>query len=269
MKLKSLGVQTDLFFRRFDGEVLEKESYIVIRTPKNPGYRWGNFLVFEHPPKADDLEKWKAIFAKEIGIPPHYNHFVFAWDNLQGEVGVIQPFIDAGFKLEKTSVMTAKSVNPPAKLNQKCMIRTFTNDDWQDWIELELAMNQANPADNRESDGGFRDYLKHKADEYQEMIEAGLGQWFGAYVDGCLASSLGLFVWEKLGRFQMVATHPEFRRLGLAGTLVFYAAQQGLTTMGAETLVMCADPNYVAINIYESVGFETTEHLVGVDWHEK
>ena len=269
MQLKSVGIQTDLLFRRFEGEVIEKENYLVIRTPKNPGYRWGNFIVFPEAPQDGDLEKWKHIFSKEIGNLPNTTILCFGWDDTEGNVGMIQPFLDAGFKLAKTSVMTAQNVNPPPKLNNTCLIRTFTENDWQDWIDLEIAMNKAEPEHLRENDdAGFRNYLQGKVNEYQAMIEAGLGQWFGAFVDGELASSLGLFVWEKLGRFQMVATHPKFRRQGLAGTLVYHAAQKGFNEMGAETLVMCADPDYVAIKIYESVGFKTTETIVGLDWHE-
>jgi ribosomal protein S18 acetylase RimI-like enzyme len=269
MQLKSLGIQTDLLFRRFEGEVIEKENYIVIRTPKNPGYRWGNFIVFQKPPESGDLDYWKTIFTKEIGMPPVYNHFVFGWDDSQGNVGVIEPFLEAGFKLEKTSVMTAQSINPPPKVNPHCTIHTFTKNDWQEWIDLEIAMNNAQEDNKETDDQGFRNYLEGKVSEYQRMIEAGLGQWFGAYVDGELASSLGLFIWKNLGRFQMVATHPKFRRQGLARTLVYHAAQKGFTEMGAETLVMCADPDYVAIKIYESLGFKVTESIVGVDWHEK
>ncbi len=270
MQLKSLGIQTDLLFRRFEGEVIEKENYIVIRTTKNPGYRWGNFLVFREAPKDGDLEKWKHIFSKEIGTPPLYNHFVFGWDDTKGNLGIIQPFLDTGFKLEKTSVMTAQNVIPPPKLSTACEVRTFTENDWQDWIDLEVAMNNAEPEHSRENDdAGFRNYLQGKVNEYKAMINAGLGQWFGAFVDGELGSSLGLFVWDKLGRFQMVATHPKFRRQGLAGTLVYHVAQKGFNEMGAETLVMCADPDYVAIKIYESVGFKTTETIVGLDRHDK
>jgi ribosomal protein S18 acetylase RimI-like enzyme len=268
MKLQSLGYQTELLFRRFEGEVLERQDYLVLHTPRNPGYRWGNFLIFEGPPKPGDLERWKALFAKEIGTPPAYTHLVFAWDSTNGETGAIESFIEAGFKLETTSVMTARNVTPPPKLNQDCTIRTFTKDDWAAWIELEVAMNEAQESD-REDEQGFRSYIEGKVKEYQGLIEAGLGQWFGAYLNGELTSSLGLFVWNKLGRFQMVATHPNYRRLGLAGTLVYQVARKGFEDMGAETLVMCADPDYVAIKIYESVGFRTTETMVGVDWHEK
>ncbi|MFK7803354.1 MAG: GNAT family N-acetyltransferase [Anaerolineae bacterium] len=268
MELKSLGYQTELLFRSFEGEVVDKEDYLVIQTPKNPGYRWGNFLLFPNPPQSGDLEKWKVVFAKEIGKPPKYNHFVFTWDGVDGDVGEINQFLEAGFEIEKTAVMTATQVNPPAKVNHDCFIRPFTADDWPEWVELHVVMNQGEPEEDREddSDGGFSRYLWRKADEYQRMIEAGQGQWFGAFVDGRLASSMGLFVWDKLGRFQMVDTHPDFRRRGLAGTLVYEVAQKGFNEMGAETLVMCTDPDYVALKLYESVGFKSTETMVGLEW---
>lgn len=270
MKLKSLGHQTELLFRSFEGEVVEKENYLVVRTPKNPGYRWGNCLLFSNPPKLGDLETWKAIFAAEIGIPPAYNHFVFLWDGLDGDLGEIEPFLAAGFRVEKTTVMTAKKVNPPPKVNRDCTIRPFTADDWSAWLKFRVDMNAAAPAEEKEddTDGGFSRYLWGKVGEYQRMIEAGQGQWFGAFVEGQLASSMGLFVWGKLGRFQMVDTYPDFRRQGLAGTLVYEVACKGFNEMGAETLVMCADPDYVALKIYESIGFKSTETMVGVGWHQ-
>lgn len=266
MKLKSLGYQTELLFHNVEGEVVERPHYLVLRTPSNPGYRWGNYVIFAEPPKAGDLERWKEIFAKEIGTPPTYTHLVFAWDTTDGQVGVVEPFLEAGFKLERTAVMTAQRVIPPPKLNHDCTLRTFSKDDWEAWAALEMATHT--PETQHGENQGFRSYLEGKVSEYQGMIEAGLGQWFGAYLNGELASSLGLFVRNKLGRFQMVATHPSYRRLGLAGTLVYHASQKGFEEMGAETLVMCADPDYVAIKIYESVGYRTTDSMVGVDWHE-
>ena len=52
MNIQSLGYRTDLFFPRFDGEVTDRGDYIVIRTPSNPTYHWGNFLLFNQPPVA-------------------------------------------------------------------------------------------------------------------------------------------------------------------------------------------------------------------------
>lgn len=46
---------------------------------------------------------------------------------------------------------------------------------------------------------------------------------------------------------------------GLAGTLVHHVSRFGFDELGAETLVMVADPEYLAIRVYRSVGFEDTE----------
>ncbi len=60
-------------------------------------------------------------------------------------------------------------------------------------------------------------------------------------------------------------THPDFRRLGLAGTLVCRAGRHGLAEPGVSRLVMVADPGYPAIRLYESLGFSRTEDQVGFE----
>ena len=62
-----------------------------------------------------------------------------------------------------------------------------------------------------------------------------------------------------LARFQAVETHPDARGRGLAGTLVHHVSRYGFDTLGAETLVMVADPEYLAIRLYRSVGFSDSE----------
>ncbi len=42
----SLGYRTDLFVRAFDGVVEDRGRHIVVRTPSNPGFWWGNFLLY-------------------------------------------------------------------------------------------------------------------------------------------------------------------------------------------------------------------------------
>ena len=90
--------------------------------------------------------------------------------------------------------------------------------------------------------------------------EDGQGQWFGAFLGDRLVSSMGLIrAGEGLARFQEVLTHPDARGRGLAGTLVHHVSRFGFDELGVETLVMVADPDYLAIRIYRSVGFEDTE----------
>ena len=107
------------------------------------------------------------------------------------------------------------------------------------------------------------DYLPFataKAATERGLVEAGHGGWWGAYVDGRLVATMGLLrAGDGLARFQSVETHPDFRGRGLAGTLVHRVSGYGFDELGARTLVMVADPDYLAVRIYRSVGFADTE----------
>jgi predicted GNAT family acetyltransferase len=71
---------------------------------------------------------------------------------------------------------------------------------------------------------------------------------------------MGLFrAGSGLARFQSVETRPEARGRGLAGTLVHHVSGYGFAELEARTLVMVADPAYLAIRVYRSVGFAETE----------
>lgn len=63
----------------------------------------------------------------------------------------------------------------------------------------------------------------------------------------------------ELARYQTVATHPDFRGRGLASSLVFAAGQFGIDVLGAQTLVIVADPQHRAIGIYRALGFTEVE----------
>ena len=54
MDVKSLGYKTDLIFPAFDGEIVDRGDYLVVRTPSNPYFYWGNFLLFPRPPAEGD-----------------------------------------------------------------------------------------------------------------------------------------------------------------------------------------------------------------------
>ena len=104
---------------------------------------------------------------------------------------------------------------------------------------------------------------------YRKMAQAGLGAWFGAFLENQLVADLGLFFEAGVGRFQQVETHPDFRRRGICGTLVYHSSRFGFEKMEARTLVMVADEHYHAARIYESVGFRPKERQVGLDWWDK
>jgi GNAT superfamily N-acetyltransferase len=275
MPIQSLGFATDAMLRAFTGYISETPSYTSIKTPSNPTFRWGNMLIYPQAPQAGDLERWQADFEREF---PQAQHRLFGWDDPQGAAGAAQAFAEAGYRVDFFEVLTAQAVNPPPKLNTACEIRPLVSErDWQAAILLSLAVNAAEPADRYEGPG-YREYLEKRSLERQAMVAAGWGQWWGAFIDGQLASSLGLFakdgVFRGIARFQDVATHPDFRRRGLCGTLVYRVSQQALAQshdlgndLGNDlTLVMVADPDDVAIAIYQSVGFQRSERQAAAEW---
>lgn len=265
MNIRSLGYRTDLFFPRFDGEVLDQGEYIVIRTPSNPSFHWGNFLLFDRPPAAGDLDRWRRLFADEIGTPPTVTHLAFGWDSTAGETGDIEPFLDAGLRVMALVVLTAQAVQPPPKVSSEIIIRPLREDwEWESATESQIAC--------RSSEYSREEYTPFKTRQmtrYREMTKAGLGEWFGAFLDNRVAGDLGVFAQDGVGRFQSVGTHPDFRRRGICGTLVYEAAQYAFQNLGAKTLIMAADEEYHAAKIYESVGFVPTEHQIGMDWWEE
>ncbi len=256
--IQSLGYKTDLFFRGFEGEILERDDYTVIRTSKNPTFRWGNFLLFKRPPTNADLELWQAAFALEH---PEAPHIAFGWDDPEN-TGDVTAFIKAGFEFDQSIVMSARTVHTPPKINSDCQIRILEQSDWLAWIDMECAVNDALPESEREG-SGYRIFVQRKGAEFERMSAAGHGSFWGAFLEDNLVASLGLFFWQDVGRFQWVATHPEYRRRGLCGTLVHHVAKLGLERV--ETLVMVADPEYVAAGIYESIGFKATQKQFGLE----
>jgi predicted GNAT family acetyltransferase len=112
----------------------------------------------------------------------------------------------------------------------------------------------------------FREFAIRKVETNRGLVAAGHGSWFGAFLDGRLVSQMGLFAASPgLARFQSVETHPDFRGRGLAGTLVHHVSRYGFDQLGAQTLVMVADPEYLAIRIYRAVGFADTESQLQVE----
>jgi ribosomal protein S18 acetylase RimI-like enzyme len=254
MQLRSLGRLTDLIFSRFQGEVLDRGAYLVIRTPSNPSFHWGNLLVFEAPPTADSLAEWNALFKKEMRDLP-LKHTLFTWEGPAPQESVLTLFTGEGFEFDEGVVLAAKKVNPPPKVNPEIKIRALeTPSEWNQAIELQVAAR-----DPKYEEGYHRLFKERQFVQYQAMKQAGMGHWFGAFLGEKLVGDLGVFKSGNLARYQNVSTHPDYRRLGICGTLVYETAKLTLQDPKTETLVMEADNHYHAARIYESVGFRPVE----------
>lgn len=258
VEVHSLGYLTDLMIRALEGtHVDDRGEYLVIRTPANPNYWWGNFLLLSAPPRAGEADRWLAKFAAEF---PEARHVTLGIDVT--EAGAVDPteLLAKGFRLERSAVLTAREVHEPPRPNQKATVRELAgDDDWRQAADLRAVISEGLP-------GADADFLLARIAAERALTEDGHGSWFGAFVDNKLLAQLGLITdGSGIARFQNVEAHPAARRQGLAGTLVWRAAQHGLSALGARTLVMVADPHDVAIRVYRSVGFADAETQIGFE----
>jgi RimJ/RimL family protein N-acetyltransferase len=264
MEVRSLAFRTDLALLRLAGsEVEDRGSHIVVRTPNNPGYRWGNFYLLARPPRPDEVEAIVAAYDADF---PRSSHRAFGVDGTGDQREALAPLTSVGLRVDRATVMTATSVHPPPRPNTEAAYRPLTSDDdWAQSVEVSVAVDE----DENEEEG-YLAFATQRARDDRALCEAGHGTWWGAFVDGRLASVMGLVdAGEGLARYQSVQTHPQFRGRGMAGTLVHRVATYGFDEMGARTLVMVADPDYLAIRVYRSVGFDGTETQTQLEQRER
>lgn len=58
MSIASLGFRTDLMLLCLQGsQVDDRGDQLVVRSPHNPGYWWGNFVLFHDPPGVIDVQR--------------------------------------------------------------------------------------------------------------------------------------------------------------------------------------------------------------------
>ncbi len=260
MQIQSLGYRTDLLFARFDGVLTDRGQYLVVATPGNPDFHWGNFLLFAKPPVAGDEDRWPLLFRQEFARNPLVKHIALGWQNTQDPKAEGDAFVKKGFDTHTSVVLTTSSPRMPPKFDREVSVRTLrTGSEWEAATQLQIDVRD--PIFKLENYTAFKHAQMLR---YQKMSEQGLGHWFGAYLGSRLVGDLGLFLDQGLARFQNVSTHPDFRRRGICGRLVYEAATLGMQVMGAKTLVMVADASYHAARIYESVGFTPTERQAGV-----
>ena len=254
MDVRSLSFRTDLALNALAGSVVEdRGTRIVVRTPSNPAWHWGNYWLLDRAPAADEVDALLAAYDADF---PEGTHRALGVDGTGDRRDALAPFVEAGFEVDVSTVMTATSVHPPPRPNTTAELRPLTTDeDWAARVEVSAAVN-AGEYPHEE----YVAFATRKAEAERGVAEAGHGAWWGAFVDGRLATSMGLVrAGGGLARFQSVETHPDFRGRGLAGTLVHRVSGYGFDDLGARTLVMVADPDYLAIRIYRSVGFAGTE----------
>jgi ribosomal protein S18 acetylase RimI-like enzyme len=256
VRVNSLGFRTDLMLRILEGsEVADHGEYLTVRSPANPTFWWGNFLLMPEPALRDDAGLWISRFAEAVPGAEHVALGVDGAEEAGGTAAEMAVYRGAGFQIERSTVLTATALREPPHRNDAALCRPLeTEDDWRQAFELRMACTEGGEP------SGAREFTERRIADARRLTGAGHGRCFGAFCDGRLMAQLGVFSdGAGLARYQNVETHPAARRQGLAGTLVYHAGLYAFGALGARTLVIVADPDYSAIRIYRSAGFADQE----------
>lgn len=254
--VQSLAHQTDLLISRFRSQIEDRGPYLVIKTPENPSFHWGNYLLFPEPPETGDRQRWPELFRREFPDPQAVRHIAFSWDS--PESGNASAFIPDGYRLETTVALSTNRPLLPPRAHPDVTVRTLTHDhEFAAALDLQVACRD--PIFSFES---YREFRQRQTVLYRQMIARNYGQWFGAFLEDKLVADLGVFHADGVARYQSVSTHPDHRCQGICGRLVHDAGQHALQNFpGVHTLVMVAESDRQAARVYQSCGFHPHETI--------
>ncbi|MEK8033536.1 GNAT family N-acetyltransferase [Ideonella sp. DXS29W] len=258
------GWRTDFLLHRVGGEVIERDDCVVVRTPSNEGFYWGNCLMIPETPSNADLPYWLRRFEEEVALGrPGVRHVAIAVNSAVPDPGVVSAWLDAGFEFVETATLRLRPDQlrswPAPELQPAPQLRPI---DFDREIPRFVALQSADPQGHEPE--GYRRFREAQMHRFAQVHAAGLGDWFGLWCGDELVADCGLLRDGALGRFQNVLVHPRWRRRGLCRALVQAVSRWGFERWGLTELIMCADPDDVAIRIYQSVGFEVFDHEWGL-----
>jgi ribosomal protein S18 acetylase RimI-like enzyme len=251
MHVTSLGFRTDLALLTASGSTVEdRGTHLVVRTPANPTYYWGNFLLLAEAPVPGGEREVVGAFHTEFPEARHVSIGIDAPDLSQGSRAAFEA---AGLVVDVASVLTASELQPPREVDGE--VRALASEaDWESRARLSFAIEE------RDDEETHLRFARGRNVQEQSLVADGRGTRFGVLVDGEVVSTAAVFITEPgVARFQSVETHPDHRRKGLAAAAVHAAGRHALEHLGARTLVIVADDDGEAIGIYRRLGFADTE----------
>lgn len=115
----SLGYRTDLMVRVLEGsEVVDHFGYVTVRTPANPDFWWGNFLLLPARAAQGEAGQWLSLFTAEF---PAAAHVALGLD-ITGDTGTdLADFVAAGLDVQRETVLTAPALGAPPHPNRAAL----------------------------------------------------------------------------------------------------------------------------------------------------
>ena len=246
----SIAFATDLVARGAEGGVVEPaDGYRIVRTPANPAFRWGNFLLADAGAELRDPGLWARRHRDAF---PDLDFVAVGIDDADAQLDE-RAWLTAGFEVERSVVLRAPVARVRARDDDVEELRGDA--DWDDVLGIAL--------DEGSDEPGYADFERRRTGAERAACEAGSAVWLGLREGGRIVGALGVLPAPGgIARYQNVMTRTAFRRRGIAGRLVRAGADVAADRWRCTELVIVADADGPAIGLYRRLGFQDAETQV-------
>jgi GNAT superfamily N-acetyltransferase len=243
----SPGWATDLAILELTGSALEdRGTHLLIRTPDNPDFHWGNCVFVTDEDAVDDAGRWVKTF--QSAFP----------DATWVAIGLVRmpdsrdAWADQGVDLEPDDVLTTRALPRQTPLADGYTVRRLDGHDWKQSVALSMAENLRT---GKYDPSTHERFAQGKARMQRGLSERDVGARFGAFADDVLVADLGIVCCGTTARYQSVGTDEAHRRRGLASHLLAVAGRWA-ADHGCDQWVIVTEPTNPAGGVYRSLGFE-------------
>ena len=247
MRELPLAWATGLMVLEYGGSTVEdRGDHLIVRTPRNPTFHWGNCLLVTDAGLVEDAKRWIREFEIEF---PSATWTAIGLPRLPTDEGA---WTELGLELGLDDVLVAQTSPRRTPLPSGYSVRRIAGDDWEQVVGLALAENERSGQSEAPS---YERFERARRQSDRELSAQDLAGFFGAFAGDALAASLGIVRCGTTARYQNVMTDAAHRRRGLASHLLGVAAGWA-GARGCDRWVIVTESTNPAGRVYRSVGFE-------------
>ncbi len=247
-----VGWSTDLaVLHRSGARITAHGDHLVIASPDNPDYHWGNFVLVTDPATRDDASRWVQRFHAAF---PAAGHLCIGLPE-EPDAG---RWTAAGLVASGDEVLSAVALPAERPAPTGYDVRVLArHEDWAAAIAADIAENLRT---GEQPASGFAQFVAARWRTRRAMAAAGGAVFLGAFRGQACVADLGIVlcgpdaVGREVARYQSVLTDAEHRGRGLAGHLLGVAARWA-ESRGAQRWVIVTESDNPAGRLYRSVGF--------------
>ncbi len=178
------GWATDLAVLRHMGAVIEdRQDHLLVRSPQNPAFHWGNFILVTDVEAVSDAGRWLTTFEAAF---PTADWVAIGLARGPDDEGA---WVSRGLELELDDVLTTDDLPWQTPLPDGYTVRRLTGGDWAQMLARSVAENGRT---GEQEPGSFERFNRAQVRARRALSDGNAGAFFGAFAGEVLVSELGI-----------------------------------------------------------------------------